>query len=79
MKDRESELNEKISFLSSFIALFKDQILTDIQLKPGNDGPSISAHRALLVSSNTICTFLLLSTEFEGEFYGNCSESAPTY
>ncbi|KAG5222109.1 BTB/POZ domain-containing protein [Salix suchowensis] len=46
MKDRESELNEKISFLSGSIALLKDQILTDIQLKPGNDGPSISAHRA---------------------------------
>ncbi|CAK7340157.1 unnamed protein product [Dovyalis caffra] len=54
MKDREDELNEKISFLSSFVALFKDQILTDIQIKPGNeDGPSISAHRALLVSGES--------------------------
>ncbi|KAF9670488.1 hypothetical protein SADUNF_Sadunf13G0074300 [Salix dunnii] len=54
MKDTESELNEKISFLSGFIVLLKDQILTDIQLKPGNDGPSISAHRALLAARSGI-------------------------
>ncbi|KAJ6360495.1 hypothetical protein OIU76_016262 [Salix suchowensis] len=59
MKDRESELNEKISFLSGSIALLKDQILTDIQLKPGNDGPSISAHRALLAARSEIFRNLL--------------------
>ncbi|KAG6750944.1 hypothetical protein POTOM_045459 [Populus tomentosa] len=65
MKDRESELNEKISFLSSFIALFKDQTLTDIQLKPGNDGPSISAHRALLAARSEIFKNMLDSDAYK--------------
>lgn len=45
----EEELNERISFLTEFGAAFRDQIHTDIQVKPGNDQPSIPAHRALLV------------------------------
>ncbi|CAA2945333.1 Hypothetical predicted protein [Olea europaea subsp. europaea] len=48
MKELEEELIEKISFLSGFAASFRDQIHSDIQVKPGNDGPSIPAHRALL-------------------------------
>ncbi|XP_043817114.1 BTB/POZ domain-containing protein At3g56230 isoform X2 [Manihot esculenta] len=54
MKETEDELNEKINFLSGFVSLFKDQILTDIQLKPGNGGPPISAHRALLAARSEI-------------------------
>lgn len=65
MKDRESELNEKISFLSSFIALFKDQTLTDIQLKPGNDGHSIPAHRALLAARSEIFKNMLDSDAYK--------------
>ncbi|KAJ9160440.1 hypothetical protein P3X46_025841 [Hevea brasiliensis] len=54
MKETEDELNEKINFLSGFVSLFRDRILTDIQLKPGNGGPSISAHRALLAARSEI-------------------------
>ncbi|KDP21688.1 hypothetical protein JCGZ_03359 [Jatropha curcas] len=54
MKEKEDELNERVNFLSSFVSLFKEQILTDIQLKPGNGGPSISAHRALLAARSEI-------------------------
>ena len=54
MKETEDELIEKVNFLSGFVALFKQQILTDIQLIPGNEGPPIAAHRALLVSVNPI-------------------------
>lgn len=51
MKDMEEELNDKLTFLSGFVASFKDQIHTDIQVKPGTDGSSpIHAHRALLVN-----------------------------
>ncbi|MBA0571596.1 hypothetical protein Golob_001980, partial [Gossypium lobatum] len=52
MKEIEEDLNKKISFLSGLIVAFRDQIHTDIQLKPGNDGPSIPAHRALLVCNS---------------------------
>ena len=54
MKDMEAELNEKLAFLGSFVTSFRHQIHTDIQIKPGNNGPSIPAHRALLVSGITL-------------------------
>ncbi|XP_022744126.1 BTB/POZ domain-containing protein At3g56230-like [Durio zibethinus] len=54
MKDMEDDLNEKISFLSGLVVAFRDQIHTDIQLKPGNNGPSIPAHRALLAARSEI-------------------------
>lgn len=50
MRDLEEELNEKLSFLSGFVAAFREQIHADILVKPGNNGPPIPAHRALLVS-----------------------------
>ncbi|KAL2526733.1 BTB/POZ domain-containing protein [Abeliophyllum distichum] len=54
MKEMEEELNEKISFLSGFVSAFRDQIHTDIQVKAGNNGPSIPAHRALLAARSSI-------------------------
>ncbi|KAE8714729.1 BTB/POZ domain-containing protein [Hibiscus syriacus] len=54
MKEIEEDLNKKISFLSGLIVAFRDQIHTDIQLKPGNDGPTIPAHRALLAARSEI-------------------------
>lgn len=52
MKETEEELKETISYLSGFVCAFRDQIHTDIQVKPGNDQPSIPAHRALLVRNH---------------------------
>lgn len=49
MKKMEEEMNQKLSFLSGFKDAFRDQIHTDILIKPGDDSPSIPAHRALLV------------------------------
>lgn len=49
MKKMEEEINQKLGFLSEFKVAFRDQIHTDILIKPGDDAPSISAHRALLV------------------------------
>ncbi|KAK8485519.1 hypothetical protein V6N11_019667 [Hibiscus sabdariffa] len=54
MKEIEEDLNKKISFLSGLIVAFRDQIHTDIQLKPGNHAPSIPAHRALLAARSEI-------------------------
>ncbi|CAI9772182.1 unnamed protein product [Fraxinus pennsylvanica] len=54
MKELEEELIEKISFLSEFAAAFRDEIHTDIQVKPGDDGPSIPAHKALLAARSSI-------------------------
>lgn len=50
MKEMEKELNEKLNFLSGFIAAFKEKIHSDILVKPGTDEPSIPTHRALLVT-----------------------------
>lgn len=49
MKEMEEELKEKLNYLSGFVVALRDHIHTDILIKPGNDAPSIPAHRALLV------------------------------
>ncbi|XP_059625319.1 BTB/POZ domain-containing protein At3g56230-like [Cornus florida] len=54
MKELEEELNDKLTFLGGFVAAFRDQIHTDIQVKPGNNGPPIPAHRALLAARSNI-------------------------
>ncbi|XP_009794698.1 BTB/POZ domain-containing protein At3g56230 [Nicotiana sylvestris] len=54
MKEMEEELNEKLNYLSRFVVAFRDHIHTDILIKPGNDGPSIPAHRALLAARSDI-------------------------
>nr|XP_015877534.2 BTB/POZ domain-containing protein At3g56230 isoform X1 [Ziziphus jujuba var. spinosa] len=63
MKDREDELNEKIIFLSEFVTAFKDQIHTDILLKPGNNGPPIPAHKALMAIRSEVFRNMLDSDE----------------
>lgn len=50
MKEMEEHLNEKLIFLGGFVAAFRNRIHSDIQLKPGDNGPSIPAHRAVLVT-----------------------------
>ncbi|WOG94151.1 hypothetical protein DCAR_0313444 [Daucus carota subsp. sativus] len=54
MTEVEEELNEKVRFLGGFVSAFKDHIHTDINVKPGDFGPSIPAHRALLASRSSI-------------------------
>ncbi|KAI3519700.1 hypothetical protein L2E82_31971 [Cichorium intybus] len=54
MKKMEEEMNQKLGFLSGFIDAFRDQMHTDILIKPGNDAPSIPAHRALLATRSNI-------------------------
>jgi hypothetical protein len=49
MKEKEIEMDEKLGFLEGFGAALKEELHTDILIKPGN-GPSIPAHRALLVT-----------------------------
>lgn len=59
----EEEMNQKLGFLSGFIDAFRDQIHTDILIRPGNDAPSIPAHRALLVGT-TLPLFLNYLSSF---------------
>lgn len=55
MKEIEDQLNKKIGFLSGLLEAFREQIHTDIQLKPGsNNGHCIPAHRALLAARSEI-------------------------
>ncbi|KAL5539955.1 hypothetical protein UlMin_043878 [Ulmus minor] len=63
MKDATEKLNEKIKFLSAFDVAFKDQIHTDIILKPGDDGPSIPAHKALLAVRSEVFKNMLDTDE----------------
>ncbi|KAL8552284.1 hypothetical protein ACS0TY_001106 [Phlomoides rotata] len=55
--------NETITYLSGFVSAFRDKIHTDIQVKPGNDEPSIPAHRALLAARSGIFRNILDSDE----------------
>ncbi|OMO50183.1 BTB/POZ-like protein [Corchorus olitorius] len=49
----EDYYKRRISFLNGFFVAFKEQILTDILLKP-NNGPYIPAHKALLAARSEI-------------------------
>ena len=50
----EEELNEKLSFLGGLAAAFRNQVHTDIEVKPDHNGPSLFAHRALLPARSEI-------------------------
>ncbi|CAH2063984.1 unnamed protein product [Thlaspi arvense] len=63
MKETEEEQKKRIVFLSSFVSGFKEQLHADILLKPGDDGPPIPAHRALLASKSEIFKNVLDSDE----------------
>ncbi|CAF2112143.1 hypothetical protein F2Q70_00040972 [Brassica cretica] len=63
MKETEEEQKKRIVFLSSFVSGFKEQLHTDILLKPGDDGPHIPAHRALLASKSEIFKNILDSDD----------------
>ncbi|XP_017614347.1 BTB/POZ domain-containing protein At3g56230-like isoform X2 [Gossypium arboreum] len=60
--DTEDDLIKRISFLSGFMVAFKDQIHTDIKLKP-NNGPCISAHKSLLAARSEIFKNILNSDD----------------
>ncbi|KAJ4895980.1 BTB/POZ domain-containing protein [Raphanus sativus] len=63
MKETEEEQKKRIVFLSSFVSGFKEELHTDILLKPGDDGPPVPAHRALLASKSEIFKNILDSDE----------------
>ena len=50
----EEELNEKSSFLGGLAAAVRNQVHTDIEAKPGHNGPSLFVHRALLPARSEI-------------------------
>ncbi|KAK8631246.1 hypothetical protein V6N13_080001 [Hibiscus sabdariffa] len=62
--ETEDDLKKRISFLSGFMVAFKEQIHTDIQLKP-NNGPSISAHKSLLAARSEIFKNILSSDNYK--------------
>ncbi|XP_048446794.1 BTB/POZ domain-containing protein At3g56230-like isoform X2 [Pyrus x bretschneideri] len=59
MKAESEELSEKIRFLSGFSVAFRDQIHTDILLQPGESGPPIPAHKALLAIRSEVFNNIL--------------------
>ncbi|XP_062087172.1 BTB/POZ domain-containing protein At3g56230 [Humulus lupulus] len=50
---------ERLKFLSEFVAAFRDKIHPDILLKPSNDGPPIPAHKALLAVRSVVLKNML--------------------
>ncbi|XP_012459771.1 BTB/POZ domain-containing protein At3g56230 isoform X1 [Gossypium raimondii] len=66
LTDTEDDLRKRISFLSGFMVAFKDQIHTDIKLKP-NNGPCISAHKSLLAARSEIFKNILSSDNWKAQ------------
>ncbi|KAL1542233.1 BTB/POZ domain-containing protein-like protein [Salvia divinorum] len=62
-KRKEESLNEKITYLSGFASALRDQFHTDILLVPGDNEPSIPAHRALLATRSPIFRNMLESDQ----------------
>ncbi|KAL4308634.1 hypothetical protein GQ457_01G036250 [Hibiscus cannabinus] len=62
--ETEDDLKKRISFLSGFMVAFKEQIHTDIQLKP-NNGPSIPAHKSLLAARSEVFKNILSSENYK--------------
>lgn len=54
-----AEAAEKAAFLAGLVVTFKDQMHTDVLVKPGEDGPAIPTHKAVLVTflSSTLSHF----------------------
>ncbi|XP_049366894.1 BTB/POZ domain-containing protein At3g56230-like [Solanum verrucosum] len=52
-------MKEKVNYLSSCLNAFKGQVHKDILVKPGNNGPSIAAHKSLLSANSVIFKFML--------------------
>lgn len=46
-----AEAAEKATFLAGLVVTFKEQMHTDVLVKPGEDGPAIPTHKAVLVHS----------------------------
>ncbi|KAF8402531.1 hypothetical protein HHK36_010616 [Tetracentron sinense] len=61
MKEIEEGLNEKLGFLGGLVVAFRDGLHTDILVKPGNNGPSIPSHRAVLAARSDIFKNMLES------------------
>ncbi|XP_022748097.1 BTB/POZ domain-containing protein At3g56230-like [Durio zibethinus] len=57
--------DKRISFLSGLFGAFKEEIHTDAQLKPGDNGPCIQAHRVLLATRSEIFKNMLYSDGFK--------------
>ncbi|XVF41163.1 hypothetical protein PTKIN_Ptkin01aG0257800 [Pterospermum kingtungense] len=57
--------DKRISFLSGLFGALKEEIYTDTQLKPGDDGPCIPAHRVLLATRSEIFKDMLDSDGFK--------------
>ncbi|XP_059316087.1 BTB/POZ domain-containing protein At3g56230-like [Lycium ferocissimum] len=56
---RTTEMKERLNYLSCCLDAFKGQIPTDILVKPGNNGPSIAAHKSLLSANSVVFKFML--------------------
>ncbi|CAN8323587.1 unnamed protein product [Cochlearia groenlandica] len=50
-------------FLSDYVMAFKDNIHTDVIVKPGDDWPGISAHKAVLAVRSNVFRYMLESDE----------------
>lgn len=51
MADNKKRKLDRVGFLGDFVMAFKKTIHTDVIVKPGDDGPGIPAHKAILVTS----------------------------
>uniref|UniRef100_A0A7N0R9I8 BTB domain-containing protein n=1 Tax=Kalanchoe fedtschenkoi TaxID=63787 RepID=A0A7N0R9I8_KALFE len=61
MKEAEKQADDKIDFLGAFAASYRDQIHTDIFVKPGENGLPVPAHKALLAAKSQVFKHMLES------------------
>ncbi|CAH2069139.1 unnamed protein product [Thlaspi arvense] len=62
---RKSKL-ERVDFLSDHVTAFKEAIYTDFILKPGDNGPGIPTHKAVLAVKSKVFRNMLDSDECKG-------------
>ncbi|XP_010522974.1 PREDICTED: BTB/POZ domain-containing protein At1g01640 [Tarenaya hassleriana] len=58
-----AETAAKAAFLGDLVVAFKEHIHTDVLVKPGDDGPALPAHKAVLAARSTVLRNMLDSDE----------------
>jgi len=56
-----TEAEQKAAFLGGLVVSFKEQMHTDVLVKPGEEAPPIPTHKAVLVTDDLHFAFILMS------------------
>ncbi|XP_010485179.1 PREDICTED: BTB/POZ domain-containing protein At1g01640-like [Camelina sativa] len=62
---------DREDFLSDIVTAFEERIHTDVIVKPGDGGPGIPAHKAVLAVRSKVFSYMLDSDEFKTSIEGS--------